>query len=74
MYGILHTYVVYPLMMLILTSGRKLKHESYSLEELPAIDIIIAAHNEEKVIQKKIESIFNSEYPPEKINVYIIVQ
>jgi cellulose synthase/poly-beta-1,6-N-acetylglucosamine synthase-like glycosyltransferase len=38
---------------------------------LPPLSIIIAAHNEEKVLQEKLESILNSQYPNDLIEVLI---
>ena len=58
---ILHTYVFYPLFMILIY--RNSNHNQllfYSDHELPAIAILIAAHNEEKVIEKKILSVFNT--------------
>ena len=43
----------------------------YSDDELPSIAILIAAHNEEKVIEKKILSVFNTNYPSSKLKVFI---
>lgn len=50
---ILHTYVFYPLFMILIY--RNSNHNQllfYSDHELPSIAILIAAHNEEKVIEK----------------------
>jgi cellulose synthase/poly-beta-1,6-N-acetylglucosamine synthase-like glycosyltransferase len=43
----------------------------YSDDELPSIAILIAAYNEEKVIEKKILSVFNTNYPSSKLKVFI---
>ena len=69
---ILHTYVFYPLFMILIY--RNSNHNQlmfYSDHELPAIAILIAAHNEEKVIEKKILSVFNTNYPSSKLKVFI---
>lgn len=69
---IAHSYIFYPLFTQLI--GRKLKNNSvvYSKEdELPRISILMAAHNEEAVIQEKIESILNSDYPVAKIEILI---
>ena len=69
---ILHTYVFYPLLMILIY--RNSNHNQllfYSNDELPAIAILIAAHNEEKVIEKKILSVFNTNYPSSKLKVFI---
>ena len=59
---IAHSYIFYPFFTQLY--GRKRKNNSlvYSNnEELPMISILMAAHNEEAVIQEKIESILNSD-------------
>ena len=69
---ILHTYVFYPLFMILIYSNSN--HNQllfYSDDELPSIAILIAAHNEEKVIEKKILSVFNTNYPSSKLKVFI---
>ncbi|MFW5821655.1 MAG: glycosyltransferase [Bacteroidota bacterium] len=40
-------------------------------DDLPMVSIIMSVHNEEKVIKEKIESIYNTSYPLEKIEVLI---
>jgi len=69
---ILHTYIFYPLFMILIY--RNSNHNQllfYSDHELPSIAILIAAHNEEKVIEKKILSVFNTNYPSSKLKVFI---
>jgi cellulose synthase/poly-beta-1,6-N-acetylglucosamine synthase-like glycosyltransferase len=69
---IAHSYIFYPLFTQLY--GRKLKNNSLLYtkeEELPMISILMAAHNEEAVIQEKIESILNSDYPASKIEILI---
>ena len=69
---ILHTYVFYPLFMILIY--RNSNHNQllfYSDDELPSIAILIAAYNEEKVIEKKILSVFNTNYPSSKLKVFI---
>jgi cellulose synthase/poly-beta-1,6-N-acetylglucosamine synthase-like glycosyltransferase len=69
---IAHSYIFYPLFTQLY--GRKLKNNSLVYtkeEELPMLSILMAAHNEEAVIQEKIESILNSDYPTSKIEILI---
>jgi cellulose synthase/poly-beta-1,6-N-acetylglucosamine synthase-like glycosyltransferase len=64
-------YIVYPLLLKILAIGKTSNAITYSVEELPAISILIAAHNEEAVIEEKLQSIFSGNYPTEKLEVLI---
>jgi cellulose synthase/poly-beta-1,6-N-acetylglucosamine synthase-like glycosyltransferase len=69
---LLHTYVFYPLLVIILSVKRKNNQQTYSREEeLPAVSIIMAVRNQEGIIRKKIESVFTSGYPAEKITFYL---
>jgi cellulose synthase/poly-beta-1,6-N-acetylglucosamine synthase-like glycosyltransferase len=69
---VLHTYLFYPLiMMLLFPKARLVPGEYQEEEELPEVAILIAAYNEEKVIAEKIVSVFNSGYPENKIRVFV---
>ncbi len=67
-----HSYVLYPLILNLLARSKKQNSLIYTSEdELPDISILLAAYNEEKVIQKKIETTFNTQYPGHKIELLI---
>ena len=69
---ILHTYLFYPLgMMLFFTMPKTEVKEYESTDDLPELAVLIAAYNEEKVISDKIISVFNTTYPAGKISVYV---
>src|SRR6218665_3531093 len=69
---VLHTYLFYPLaMMLLFPKARLVPGEYAEEEELPEVAVLIAAYNEEKVIAEKIISVFNSGYPEDKITVLV---
>ena len=70
---ILHTYVFFPL-ILKLAAGRKTPNQivyDRQGEDLPEVAIVMAVHNEQDVIAKKIQTVFASDYPIEKISFYI---
>ncbi|MFI5219097.1 MAG: glycosyltransferase [Bacteroidia bacterium] len=70
--ALFHTYIFYPLLLKTLAAGKKGNPMAYEpTENLPGVSIIIAAYNEETVIGEKIESVFNTSYPKEKIEVLI---
>ena len=81
---ILHTYLLYPLFLLLagtisqvkgdllfITGSRERRRAEISLPELPTISMLIAAHNEEKVIETKIKNCLELEYPREKLEFLI---
>ena len=68
---ILHTYIVYPLFLLILDRFPKRKPVILHVGYMPDISVLMAVYNEERVIRKKIESLFNSDYPLSKMEVLV---
>ena len=68
-----HSYVLFPLLLSWIAKNKKQNEITYALNdlELPTVAILIAAYNEETVIEEKIKSIFLTDYPIEKIHVYI---
>ncbi len=41
-------------------------------DKLPALDILVAARDEENVIERLVQRLFNLDYPTNKLNIYII--
>lgn len=68
---IVYNYVLFPLIIQRLAKSKAPNSLIYLENELPEISILMAAHNEEKVIEEKIRSIFNARYPHEKIELLI---
>ena len=64
---LLQSYYLYPEQM------RKLSSESKVIEQsnIPNVDVIVSAYNEEGVIQRKLESTFLSNYPKGKYSLII---
>jgi cellulose synthase/poly-beta-1,6-N-acetylglucosamine synthase-like glycosyltransferase len=69
--GILHTYVLYPALLLVAAPARKTAGIAAGGEDRPALTIICAAYNEEKVIEEKIRRTFTTAYPLSKISLLI---
>lgn len=68
---ILHTYLFYPLGMILLFSKPEKKTANKPTANFPEVAVLIAAYNEERVIGQKIRSVYESSYPGEKITVYV---
>lgn len=69
---LLLAYLVYPWYLQQKSLVKKLQFQSYNTnDELPNVAILIAAYNEEKVIIQKLNSILNSNYPLDKIQIII---
>lgn len=65
-------YIGYPLFLAVVSGivGRR-KQSQYSEANLPEISIIVIAHNESKVIERRIGNIQNIDYPEEKYEIII---
>lgn len=64
-----YTYLIYPAILKILARNIPLSASDLVFE--PSVSIIVPAHNEEVYIQRKIESIFDTNYPLDKIELLI---
>ncbi len=73
---IVHTYVLFPMLLL-----HGLRHwprpaplvwdGTTPPAELPTVAVLVAAYNEQKVVEEKIRRTFASTYPKEKITLYL---
>ncbi|MDA3927573.1 MAG: glycosyltransferase [Prolixibacteraceae bacterium] len=72
-WALVHSYIGYPLFLqLIITIKGKKKYKEFTRNnELPKLSILMAAYNEEAIIEKKIRSIFNTTYPLDKIEILV---
>jgi len=69
---ILHTYLIYPVFLYILDLiVRKKKDSGHEDNFQPVISVLMAVHNEERVIKDKINALFNFDYPSDKIEVLV---
>lgn len=69
---IFHSYIFYPLLLSVFKKENKNKNLFYDKKsELPTVSILLSVFNEEEVISEKIESILNSDYPQNKIELII---
>ncbi|HPB06146.1 MAG TPA: glycosyltransferase, partial [Prolixibacteraceae bacterium] len=72
-WAVAHTYVIYPVLLHILRKikGRKSFRSFEAGDELPMVTILMAAYNEESVIEDKIRSVFNTSYPMQKVEMLV---
>jgi cellulose synthase/poly-beta-1,6-N-acetylglucosamine synthase-like glycosyltransferase len=69
--SILHTYLFYPSLLAILNHFKTRKEIVRPSGEYKFISVLMAIHNEEAVIEKKIRLIYNSDYPLNKFEVIV---
>lgn len=72
-FGIFHSYVLYPILLKIFASGKRNSYHNFEAADkhLPKVSILLSIFNEEIVIEDKINSVFNTSYPSEKIEFLI---
>ena len=69
---IFYTYVIFPVLLGILVRYKRSREQKLQMNiKFPRISIIISVYNEEKVLRKKIESILESSYPKENLEIII---
>lgn len=66
--GIAQTYILYPLSLFLFGKKRQAKP---ALSTNFDIAVVIAAYNEENVIEKKIQSVLATSYPLDKLFIYV---
>lgn len=68
-----HTYVLFPLLLGWLARGRRQNADVFgpAAAELPAVDILLAVHNEEAVIEEKVRATFATSYPPGRLRLLV---
>ena len=68
-----HTYVLFPVLLARLAQGRQQNQHVYrpADADLPAVDILLAAHNEEAVIVEKVRSTFATTYPLDRLRLLV---
>ncbi|TFG90884.1 MAG: glycosyltransferase family 2 protein, partial [Candidatus Atribacteria bacterium] len=50
LYLIFYSYLLFPVILQLLSRNRNIKTSTFLVDELPMVSILIAAYNEEKVI------------------------
>jgi len=74
---IFHTYILFPLILQLLTTRKKTNKfqeqqgDPDDTEGLPFLSVLIAAYNEEEVIEGKIRSVLSSDYPSDRLEILV---
>lgn len=67
---LLYTFAGYPLLLRI--RARLRPRPVVKSEYGPSVTVLIAAHNEERVIKRKLDSILGSDYPADQLEIIIV--
>lgn len=73
---VVYAYFGYPIVLIFLNRllpyiRKNHPKPQFVANELPTVDLLIAAYNEEKIIVSKISNAVSLDYPAEKYNIYI---
>jgi cellulose synthase/poly-beta-1,6-N-acetylglucosamine synthase-like glycosyltransferase len=68
---IFYSYLIFPVLLQWMARNKEFSEEVLLPEEFPFISVLISAFNEEYVIESKIESLFKSDYPPERMEILV---
>jgi cellulose synthase/poly-beta-1,6-N-acetylglucosamine synthase-like glycosyltransferase len=68
---IVYTHVGYPLLLAALARVRRRPAPDRAGSALPRVSLIVAAHDEEAVIERRVENALALDYPPERLEVIV---
>ena len=66
---LLYVYLGYPLLIAVLACLRP--KQAFAWEHFPSVSLIIAAYNEENIIQQKLENALKLDYPQGKLEIIV---
>ncbi len=66
-----YVYVGYPLLLWVLPKRDVAARGELSDADLPTVSLVIAAYNEEKVIEEKVRNALALDYPREKLEIWV---
>jgi cellulose synthase/poly-beta-1,6-N-acetylglucosamine synthase-like glycosyltransferase len=68
----LHSYMLFPLLLQLLARNKKDNDIVFDMsDDLPHVFILMSVYNEQKVIREKLDSVFDTDYPLDKLSFYI---
>ncbi|MDS0300277.1 glycosyltransferase family 2 protein [Halogeometricum sp. S1BR25-6] len=68
---LLHVYCLYPITLFVLGSIINRSTAERSFDELPSVSLVVAAYNEEEVIEEKIRNSLELDYPDDKLDIVV---
>lgn len=71
--ALIHSYLLYPLILSILASGKHPNRVIYQAEEedWPMVSVIMSLYNEELVIRQKLDTLLKLDYPFHHLHLFI---
>src|SRR5262245_39560646 len=71
--AVVYTYLVYPLLVWGLSRlfGRQRQAPPAGDDDLPTLSLLIAAYNEEAVIEQRLRNALSMDYPADKLEIVV---
>ncbi|MCC6587737.1 MAG: glycosyltransferase family 2 protein [Bryobacterales bacterium] len=70
---VVYVYIGYPVLLVLFTLGRRYRPgRDLADSELPSVSFVVAAYNEEKVIEQKLRNCLTLDYPPDKLEFFFV--
>lgn len=66
-----YTYAIYPAFVRWMARGKRGLSEDESSGTWPKLVVVLSAYNEEQIIEEKIESVFQTDYPLDRLTLLI---
>lgn len=68
---IAYTYLIFPVLLRILSHGKKDECPPANDDELPFLTVLIPAYNEEVVLERKLNSVLGADYPKQRLEILV---
>lgn len=68
---VFYSYIIFPVILQLLARKTDVNPQTFTADDVPAVSVLIAAYNEESVIEEKISSLLKCDYPNEKLEILV---
>ena len=68
---IVYTHAGYPLVLWVLTRHPRMGAEEMAVDEMPVVSLVVAAYDEQEVIEAKVANALALDYPREKLELIV---
>ncbi|MDD3567594.1 MAG: glycosyltransferase [Bacteroidales bacterium] len=67
-----HSYILYPILLWLFAFNKRLSYQHYGhKDELPSVSVVMAAYNEEAVVESKLMSVLATDYPLSRVEIIV---
>jgi cellulose synthase/poly-beta-1,6-N-acetylglucosamine synthase-like glycosyltransferase len=69
--AVFHSYVLFPILLRIFSIRHRPERVIPDPDEPPRVSVLLAAYNEESVIEEKLRSVFHGHYPASRLEILV---